>query len=81
MNLQKRFIIQGLVQHKNTGEPLCDFIVKAYDADYFSEDDYLGSAITDTKGFFEIVYREEDFVKNILELFVEGGPDLVLTIC
>lgn len=55
-------------------------IVKAIDVDLLSEDDFLGQGETASDGSFTILYRQEQFVKNVLESFTEGGPDIVLTI-
>jgi len=55
-------------------------IVKAFDVDLLSEDDFLGQGVTAMDGSFTILYRKKQFVKNILESFTEGGPDIVLTI-
>ena len=55
-------------------------MIKAFDVDLLSEDDFLGQGETAIDGSFTILYRKEQFVKNVLESFTEGGPDIVLNI-
>lgn len=74
------YTIQGTIINAANKEPLTGYYVRAFDADCVTEDDFLGKAQTDNNGAFTIQYRETDFVKNILESFLEGGPDLVLKI-
>ena len=59
---------------------MAGLVVKAIDVDLLSEDDFLGQGETASDGSFTILYRQEQFVKNVLESFTEGGPDIVLTI-
>ena len=73
------YLIAGTIVD-NQGNPMPGLIVKAYDIDLLSDDDYLGQGETASEGSFTILYRQKQFVKNILESFTEGGPDIVLTI-
>jgi len=73
------YLIAGSVTDQS-GNPLPGLVIKAFDVDLISEDDFLGQGETATDGSFTILYRQAQFVKNVLESFTEGGPDLVLTI-
>jgi len=66
------YLIAGTITD-NQGKPMAD-------VDLLSEDDFLGQGETASEGSFTILYRQEQFVKNVLESFTEGGPDIVLTI-
>lgn len=69
-----RFRISGTVAETETGRPLPDLIVRAYDKDLLS-DDLLGFTTTDAEGRFEIVYTEAEF-RDV----VETQPDVYLRI-
>ena len=73
------YLIAGNVTDQ-AGKPLSGLIVKAFDIDLLTEDDFLGQGETASDGSFTILYRQAQFVKNVLESFTEGGPDIVLTI-
>jgi hypothetical protein len=73
------YLIAGSIKDQN-GNPFSGLIVKAFDVDLLSEDDFLGQGATASDGSFTILYRKAQFVKNVLESFTEGGPDIVLTI-
>ena len=73
------YLIAGTVTDAN-GKPQSGLIVKAFDVDLLSDDDFLGQGQTASNGSFTILYRQAQFVKNVLESFTEGGPDIVLTI-
>ena len=73
------YLIAGTIT-SNQDKPMSGLIVKAFDVDLLSEDDFLGQGETAMDGSFTILYRKKQFVKNILESFTEGGPDIVLTI-
>lgn len=73
------YLIAGTITD-HQGRPVSGLIVKAFDVDLLSEDDFLGQGETASDGSFTILYRQEQFVKNVLESFTEGGPDIVLTI-
>ncbi len=70
----KTYTISGTVHAQETNRPLTGLLVKAFDADQLSEDDYLGDAVTDEQGHFVIRYREADFVNNIVEIFFKNRP-------
>ena len=73
------YLIAGTITD-NQGEPQSGLIIKAFDVDLLSDDDFLGQGETASDGSFTILYRQAQFVKNVLESFTEGGPDIVLTI-
>lgn len=73
------YLIAGTVTDVS-GKPLSGLVIKAYDIDLTSENDFLGQGETTLDGSFTILYRKEQFIKNIIESFTEGGPDIVLTI-
>jgi hypothetical protein len=55
-----------------------DLLVEAFDSDFGSADDYLGSAFTDSSGKFEIKFEEKSF-KGSYE-FLERRPDIYLVL-
>ncbi len=73
------YLISGTIT-TGSGEPLSGLSVRAFDVDLTSEDDFLGQGETSHDGSFTILYRKEQFVKNVVESFTEGGPDIVLHI-
>jgi len=75
-----KYNIIGTIIDKKTKTPLQGYHIKAYDIDQKSENDYLGSTKTDSKGKFVIHYQEKDFVKDVHEAESEGGADIVLHI-
>ena len=62
------YLIAGNVTD-STGNPLSGLTVKAFDVDLLSEDDFLGQGDTAFDGSFTILYRQKQFVKNIVESF------------
>ncbi len=68
------FKITGRVREKESGKGVRGLNVRAYDKDLLF-DDLLGTAVTDDKGNFEMVYTEKDF----RELF-EKKPDIYLAV-
>jgi hypothetical protein len=72
--MTRRFRISGTVEEKETGRPLPELIVRAYDKDLLA-DDLLGFTTTDADGRFEIFYTEDAF-KDV----VESQPDVYLRI-
>ena len=73
------YLIAGTIKDSD-GNPKSGLLVKAFDVDLLSEDDFLGQGETASDGSFTILYRQSQFVKNVLESFTEGGPDIVLNI-
>ena len=69
-----RFRVHGVVREEDSGRPLEDLLVKAYDKDVFF-DDFLGAKHTDAEGRFDIQFTELDF-RDV----VEQRPDLYLRI-
>ncbi len=73
------YLIAGTITG-DQDKPLSGLIVKAFDIDLLTDDDFLGQGETAMDGSFTILYRQKQFVKNVLESFTEGGPDIVLTV-
>lgn len=72
--MSERFRIRGRLEEEETGRPLGDLVVRAFDRDWLF-DDKLGFATSDADGRFEIVFDSDRFS----ELF-ETRPDLYLRI-
>ena len=68
------FRIFGVIQEAETGRPLANLVVRAFDRDLIF-DDKLGYTNTDDDGRFEILFGPERF----RDLF-ESKPDLYLHI-
>ena len=73
------YLVAGTVTNAQ-GVPLDGLLIKAYDVDLLTEDDFLGEGKTTLDGSFTILYRKDQFVKNVVESFTEGGPDIVLRV-
>jgi hypothetical protein len=69
-----RFRASGTVCDAESGRPLLDLVVRAYDADVVS-DDFLGEARTDADGRFAIVFGPQAF-RDV----GEARPDLYLKV-
>jgi len=74
MAADERFVVSGRVEEAETGRPLADLVVRAFDRDLVF-DDKLGWTSTDADGRFEIRFSPEDFRD-----FRETAPDLYLRI-
>lgn len=70
----KLFFISGQVRVLETGRPIPDVVVKAFDKDLIF-DDLLGAVHTGPDGRFSLTYDQEDFK----ELF-EASPDIYLKV-
>lgn len=68
------FRITGKLEEKETGRPLRDIVVRAYDRDHVL-DDKLGFDTTDEEGRFEIHFGTEAF-RDVWE----SRPDIYLRI-
>jgi hypothetical protein len=55
-----RYIVSGTIEEKETGRPLANLIVRAFDKDLVF-DDRLGFATTDADGRFEIRFTSDAF--------------------
>lgn len=66
--------ISGRISEEETGRPLPNLVVRAFDKDVVS-DDLLGFALTDADGSFEIRYSEADF-RDV----IESRPDVYLRV-
>ena len=74
------WVICGQLNNCETGKPIANAAVTAWDADFLT-DDYLGTAITDANGHFRIDYTTIDFKQTFLSpwINVETDPGLPLT--
>jgi hypothetical protein len=70
----KAFRIFGVVEEAETGRPLTQYVVRAFDRDLIF-DDKLGYTSTDDDGHFEIEFGRERFRD-----LIESRPDLYLRI-
>jgi class 3 adenylate cyclase len=68
------FVLSGRVRERESGRPLAGLVVRAFDKDLMS-DDYLGSAMTDAEGRYEVRFTVEAF----RDLF-ERHPDLYIRV-
>src|SRR5262245_51178359 len=68
------FRVFGTIEEEETGRPLADLIVRAFDRDAVF-DDRVGVATTDPDGHFEIRFTRRDFSD-----VSESAPDLYLRI-
>jgi hypothetical protein len=68
------FRVVGTIEEEETGRPLANLIVRAFDRD-LAFDDKLGYATTDDDGRFEIRFHRRDFRD-----WNESQPDLYLRI-
>lgn len=57
----ERFVVRGRLRERETSRPLPGLRVRAFDQDLLSEDDFLGEAVTDASGEFEVRYGRADF--------------------
>ncbi len=75
--------ICGHLTSCKSGAPIPGATVKAFDADWL-QDDYLGSANTDSVGHFLISYTAADFRETpfspILNIELTEGPDVYFTV-
>jgi hypothetical protein len=71
---RRNFRVAGIVVEAETGRPLADLIVRAFDRDMIF-DDKIGFTSTDSDGRFEIRYGADQF----RDLW-ESRPDLYLRI-
>jgi hypothetical protein len=73
------WVICGQVTMCDTKQPVGGLKVFAFDADW-TQDDPLGSAVTDSAGKFRITYLTEDFQKTPFSPLINiewiGGPDV-----
>ena len=75
MKKDKNNIINGQIVHENIKKGLGGLRVEAYDKDYITKDDYLGSAQTNDEGRFTIRFTSE----KSREWIFDKKPDLRLT--
>jgi hypothetical protein len=68
------FRVFGTIEEEETGQPLVDLIVRAFDRDLVF-DDKVGFATTDQEGRFEIRFTRQDF-RDLRE----SAPDLYLRV-
>ena len=70
--------VYGRVRRSDNGVGIPGMRVKAYDVDWISSDDYLGSDTTDGQGNFEITFDRDAFDAGWYD--PEGGPDIVVKV-
>lgn len=70
--------VHGRVRRNDNGQGIPNLTVRAYDVDWISSDDFLGSDKTDNNGNFEIRFSRNDFDAGWFD--PEGGPDIILRI-
>lgn len=68
----RTFVVRGVVEEQETGRPLAELVVRAFDKDLLL-DDSLGYANTDAEGRFEIRFESDRFRE-----LREARPDLYL---
>jgi hypothetical protein len=71
---QDIFRVHGTIEEEETGRPLADLIVRAFDRDLIF-DDIVGFATTDADGRFEIRFNRQAF-RDVRE----SQPDLYLRV-
>jgi hypothetical protein len=71
---QDTFRVVGTIEEEETGRPLANLIVRAFDRDLIF-DDKVGVATTDDNGRFEIRFNRQEF-RDV----GESQPDLYLRI-
>ena len=68
----------GRIRRSDNGQGIPNLTVRAYDVDWISSDDYLGSDTTDQNGHFDISFSRNAFDAGWFD--PEGGPDIVLKV-
>ena len=69
--------VAGKVKNEQ-GKPFSNLFVDAFDSDFGTSEDYIGNAITDSLGEFEITFDDKAF-KETFEL-LERRPDVYVVI-
>jgi hypothetical protein len=69
--------ITGIVKDE-LGKPIPNLFVDAFDSDFGTSEDYIGKAVTNPQGRFEIAFDDKAYKENFE--FLERKPDLFLTI-
>lgn len=59
---------------------ISNLTVHAFDAGLIGKDDYMGLAITDVNGYFEINYSNEYFIQRFSILNYDKKPDIYFKI-
>ena len=70
--------VYGRVRRADNGQGIPDLIVRAYDSDWISSDDYLGKDKTDAHGNFSIAFSKNDFDGGWWDF--EAGPDIYVKV-
>lgn len=70
--------VRGRVRRSDNGAGISGLVVRAYDVDWISSNDYLGRDTTDSGGNFEITFERSAFDAGWFD--PEGGPDLIVKI-
>ena len=69
------FKVSGRIYEAESGLGIPNLLVKAFDKDLLKKDDDLGETSTNSEGYFEIQYSQQDFA----DLW-EGNPDLYIVV-
>lgn len=69
--------IMGIVKDE-LGNPIPNLFVDAFDSDFGTSEDYIGKAVTNVQGKFEIAFDDKAYKENFE--FLERRPDLFLTV-
>ena len=69
--------IMGIVKDE-LGNPIPNLFVDAFDSDFGTSEDYIGKAVTNVQGIFEIAFDDKAYKENFE--FLERKPDLFLTV-
>lgn len=72
------YTVRGRVRRVDNGQGIGGLTVRAYDVDWISADDFLGSNVTDSNGYFRINFTEDAFDAGWWD--IEGGPDIVVKV-
>jgi hypothetical protein len=72
-----KYKITGIVRDE-LGKPISGVSVDAFDSDFGTSEDYVGNAVTNPQGKFEINFDDKAF-KESFE-FLERKPDLFVTV-
>jgi hypothetical protein len=76
-NPNLEYSLSGIIRNAETGTPLENVKVRAYDKDFFREQ-LLGDGMTDENGRYQITFCREDFTGPLIKL--ERHPDIFVLV-
>jgi hypothetical protein len=76
-DIKLNYSVSGTIRDYDTGAPLENVKVRAYDKDFF-RDQLLGDGVTDENGRYRITFSREDFTGPLIKL--ERHPDIFLLV-